>query len=118
MEDMSGTTARPDEGFRMTERREGETVILTLIGELDLASVGGVQQRLGELRDAGSPVILDLDQLTFMDSTGIRMLVSACQDADEHGWTFKVTRGSGRVRHLLSVVQIADRLPYADGAPM
>jgi anti-anti-sigma factor len=116
---MSGTTAaKPDGGFEMTERREGDTVVLTLVGELDLASVGSVQQRLAELRDAGSPVILDLDQLTFMDSTGIRMLLSACQDADAHEWKFQVTRGSGRVRHLLTVVQIADRLPYTDGAPM
>jgi anti-sigma B factor antagonist len=116
---MADTTgAKPNGGFEMSERREGETTVLTLVGELDLASVSGVQQRLGELRDVGGAVILDLDQLTFMDSTGIRMLLSACQDADEHEWRFQVTRGSGRVRHLLSVVQIADRLPYADGAAM
>jgi anti-anti-sigma factor len=115
-----GETTRqdPNGGFEMTERREGETTVLTLAGELDLASVSDVQQRLAELRDAGSAVVLDLDQLTFMDSTGIRMLLTACQDAATHEWRFQVTRGSGRVRHLLSVVQIADRLPYADGAAM
>jgi anti-anti-sigma factor len=112
------TGPKPNGGFEITERRESDTTVLTLIGELDLASVGGVQQRLGELRDAREAVILDLDQVTFMDSTGIRMLLTACQDAAEHDWRFQVTRGSGRVRHLLSVVQIADRLPYADGAPM
>jgi anti-anti-sigma factor len=115
---MSDETGPKPNGFAMTERNDGDTTVLTLVGELDLASVTGVQQRLGELRDAGVPVILDLDQLTFMDSTGIRMLLTACQDAAEHEWRFQVTRGSGRVRHLLSVVQIADRLPYADGAPM
>jgi anti-sigma B factor antagonist len=112
------TGAKPDGGFEMSERRAGETTVLTLAGELDLASVSGVQQRLAELRDAGSAVVLDLDRLMFMDSTGIRMLLTACQDAAAHEWSFQVTRGSGRVRHLLSVVQIADRLPYADGAPM
>lgn len=116
---MAGASSPPpDGGFKMTEHLDGETTVLTLVGELDLASVSEVQQRLCELRDAGSAVILDLDQLTFMDSTGIRMLLAACQDAAEHAWRFQVTRGSGRVRHLLSVVQIADRLPYADGAPM
>jgi len=115
---MGEETGAKSNGFEMTERRDGDTTIVTLTGELDLASVTDVQQRLAELRDAGEAAILDLDGLTFMDSTGIRMLLTACQDAVERGWSFRVTRGSGRVRHLLSVVQIADRLPYADGAPM
>jgi len=75
-----------------------------------------VQQRLAELRDAQQPVVLDLDRLTFMDSTGIRLVLTACEDAERTGWSFQVTRGSERVKHVLDAAQVIDRLPYDDRA--
>jgi anti-anti-sigma factor len=105
---------RPEDIFEMTERREGETAVLALSGELDLATVGTVERRLAELREEGQATVLDLDRLTFMDSTGIRLLLSACQEAARDGWGFAVTRGSERVRQVLRAAQVIDRLPYAD----
>lgn len=102
--------------FEMTERRENEVTVLVLAGELDFGTVGQVQQRLAELRDGGRATVLDLDRLTFMDSTGIRLVLTACQDSRERGWSFHVTRGSERVRHVLEAAQVIDRLPYDDRA--
>jgi anti-sigma B factor antagonist len=116
---MSGTTDfQPGEIFEMTERREGGQVVVALAGELDLGTVGDVERRLQELRAERHAVLLDLDGLTFMDSTGIRLLLSACEEAERDGQAFHVTRGSERVQRLLDAVQVIDRLPYADRAPM
>ena len=71
----------PGEGFKLIERRDGETVVLTLLGELDIGTVDEVQQRLADLRDARQSVLLELDELAFMDSTGIRLLLSAREDS-------------------------------------
>jgi anti-anti-sigma factor len=73
-----------------------------------------VQGRLAELRDAGEATLLDLDELTFMDSTGIRLVLTACEDAERQSWSFRVTRGSERVRQVLHAAQVIDRLPYGD----
>jgi anti-sigma B factor antagonist len=100
--------------FEMTERRDGDTVVLALTGELDFGTVGKVQARLGELRDERAAALLDLDGLTFMDSTGIRLVLTACEDAQRDGWSFRVTRGSERVRRVLDAAQVIDRLPYDD----
>lgn len=100
--------------FKMTERQEDDTTVLALAGELDFGTVGQVQQRLAELRDARRPALLDLDGLTFMDSTGIRLVLTACEDAERSEWRFRVTRGSERVRHVLEAAQVIDRLPYDD----
>jgi anti-sigma B factor antagonist len=100
--------------FEMTERREPDATVLVLTGELDFGTVGQVQQRLSELRDGGRAALLDLDGLTFMDSTGIRLVLTACEDAQRSGWSFRVTRGSERVRHVLEAAQVIDRLPYDD----
>lgn len=100
--------------FEMTERREDGATVVALSGELDFGTVTQVQQRLTELRDAGTPVVLDLDRLTFMDSTGIRLVLTACEDARERDWRFSVTRGSERVQRVLEAAQVIDRLPYRD----
>ena len=102
--------------FEMTERRENGATVVALTGELDFGTVAQVQQRLAELRDARTPVVLDLDGLTFMDSTGIRLVLTACEDARDAAWSFAVTRGSERVRRVLEAAQVIDRLPYHDAA--
>ncbi len=102
--------------FEMGEHRQDGNTVLALSGELDFGTVAQVQQRLAELRDARTPVVLDLDGLTFMDSTGIRLVLTACEDARNAGWSFTVTRGSERVRRVLEAAQVIDRLPYHDDA--
>jgi anti-anti-sigma factor len=106
----------PGEGFRLIERRDGETVVLTLLGELDIGTVEEVQQRLEDLRDARQSVLLELDELAFMDSTGIRLLLSAREDAERVSWSFHITRGSEAVQRVLTAAQVIDHLPYVDRA--
>ena len=100
--------------FEMVERQDGAATVVALSGELDFGTVGQVQARLAELRDAGEPTVLDLDELTFMDSTGIRLVLTACEDAQQRSWSFRVTRGSERVQRVLEAAQVIDRLPYDD----
>lgn len=103
---------RAGELFEMAERHEPDATVVALSGELDFGTVGQVQARLTELRDQGAPTLLDLDGLTFMDSTGIRLVLTACEDSQRVGWSFRVTRGSVRVRRVLEAAQVIDRLPY------
>jgi anti-sigma B factor antagonist len=100
--------------FEMAERHDGDATVVALSGELDFGTVGQVQARLAELRDEGATTVLDLDGLTFMDSTGIRRVLTACEDAERGSWSFHVTRGSERVRRVLEAAQVIDRLPYED----
>jgi anti-anti-sigma factor len=105
-----------EEIFEINEHRDGTTVVLELSGELDLDTVSPVRERLAALRDEGQPVRLDLDRLTFMDSTGIRMLLIACEDAERGDWSFEVTRGSEPVQRVLVAARVSERLPYAASA--
>jgi anti-sigma B factor antagonist len=102
--------------FEMEARREGDTTVVTLRGELDFGTVGQVQAWLVELRDKRATTVLDLDELTFMDSTGIRLVLTACEDAQRDSWSFRVTRGSERVQRVLEAARVIDRLPYVDAA--
>jgi len=100
-------------------RRTPGRVILGLAGELDMASAEALQQAIeGEHLSAETMVVLDLEQLQFIDSTGLRVILAALERCRERGQTFAVTPGSQQVRRLLSVTGVADHLPTiaaADG---
>jgi anti-anti-sigma factor len=95
----------------MTEVREAGRVRLRVQGELDLATAPMVAQRLGTLREQDAGVVLDLDELDFIDMSGLRMLLAAAEEAARDGWAFSVTRGSAAVRRLLDLVQVDGPLP-------
>jgi anti-anti-sigma factor len=101
----------PPVEFSIEERRRGSTVVLTLHGELDLASVEIVGARLDELRAAGEPVLLDLDALDFMDSSGLRLVLNAAETSDAAGWPFSLTPGPEQVQRLFESTGVTARLP-------
>jgi len=91
--------------------------VLAVAGELDLATSPTLEEQL-ELVSAGSdaagPLILDLTELEFMDSTGLSVLVRAHQQAQNAGRRFGVIRGRRQVQRLLSLTGVAERMPVAD----
>jgi anti-anti-sigma factor len=105
------------EQFRLDEHQAGDRTVLAVYGELDIATVDAVRARLDALRAERRPVLLDLDALEFMDSTGIRLILQAAEDRERSGWDFAVTHGSAPVRRVLEAARLADRLPYDRARP-
>jgi anti-anti-sigma factor len=101
--------------LEVVESREDRRTRVHLRGELDMGTGGAVAQRLAALRERGDDVVLDLDELTFIDVSGIRLVLAAAGDARRDGWTFTVTYGSRPVRRLIQILELDGQLPY-DGA--
>jgi anti-anti-sigma factor len=97
--------------IRIEERRRDGVVVLTVRGELDLASADEVAARLDALRADGQAVLLDLDELDFMDSSGLRMVLNAAEAGDATGWAFTLTAGPEQVQRLFESTRVTDRLP-------
>jgi anti-anti-sigma factor len=80
-------------GFQIEQHRELDGgVRLTLLGELDMSVAGDLQSRLDELKATHATVRLDLSRLTFIDSTGIRIVTLARLEANRNGWQLEVER--------------------------
>ena len=63
----------------------GECVIVTLAGELDVTNAAEAEEAVRfAWQDSPSCLVFDLSRLTFMDSTGVRVLVRARRRATEH----------------------------------
>jgi anti-sigma B factor antagonist len=101
--------------FEVTDERERERVRVRLRGELDLATADLAADHLNRLRARHATVVLDLDELSFIDASGLRVILTAAQDARNDGWGFTVTRGSAPVRRLIELLDLDAHLPL-DGA--
>ena len=101
----------PHQDFTIREIRSQDSVVMALHGDLDVATADVVTARLAALREAGDPVILDLDRLDFIDSSGLRVILQAVEDSRRDNWSFRVTAGSEPVRRLLEAAGLTGRLP-------
>ena len=85
--------------------------MMSLRGELDLASAPLLQAELDSSQIASaSMLVLDLEELTFIDSTGLRVLLTAYEHSRERGQEFAVTQGSPQVQRLLSITGVGEHL--------
>jgi anti-sigma B factor antagonist len=98
------------------EERDG-LVRLILRGELDLSTVGKVQDALHKVETGVPPVVvLDLAKLTFLDSTGLRCLVNADQRARDTGRRLVIVRGPDAVQRVFAITRLEERLEIVDDA--
>jgi anti-sigma B factor antagonist len=99
-----------DLDFDLTvERDERGTCRLTLRGELDLGTAERLERALA---DAGDDVLLDLRGLTFMDSTGVRVLLEAAEA--EHANLRIIAPAGGDVRVTIEETGIGPLLPLVE----
>lgn len=79
-------------------------------GELDLAEVPALRDRLRELVCAERETVLDLSGITFIDSSGIQLLFEATREAESNGWRLQlrdpspVTYGTLKLAGVLTLL--------------
>ena len=97
----------------LRSEREGDAHIIELIGELDLDGAPRLEEELraAEAGDATS-IVVDLGQLEFIDSTGLRLLVMAAERAPTG--RFSLLRGPKQVHRVFEITDMVNRLPFAD----
>lgn len=95
--------------------RNGQTAWVQPVGELDLDSVHRVESALEEIRGEGCPeLVLDLRGLTFMDSTGLRLVIRWDTAARENGFRFAVVPGREVVQRVFRLTGMDDHLIVAE----
>ena len=92
---------------------ERDHVVVRPRGELDMATVGEVEQELRRLRRSGfSELVLDLSELTFMDSTGLHLATRWSQEAAQDGFTFEIVPGPPAVMRVFALAEMTQALPF------
>jgi anti-sigma B factor antagonist len=97
-----------------TEQREGGAVV-RLAGELDLSQADNFSEELSRAEASDPPVlVVDLRGVSFMDSTGLRLLLAALRRAEPAGRRLVIVRGQEQVRELFRVARLDDVFELVD----
>jgi len=99
--------------------RIGSTLLVSVSGELDIASAPRVREAVEDgLDDAVRAVVLELAGVGFLDSSGLRALIDVAAGCESAGRAFALASPSSRVERLLGMVGLAERFTVlGDVAP-
>jgi anti-sigma B factor antagonist len=107
--DLFGDDEQTASKIRISERRTGDVTVIALAGEMlvddgDLA----LRQRVHELLDEGRvKILVDLAEVTHIDSAGVGMMVAKQKTAREHGGDVKLVHLTSRSQRLLALMKLA-----------
>jgi anti-sigma B factor antagonist len=100
----------PPDGVAITETTEGtDTVVVSLTGEVDVATVDDAKAAIDEIvaRRAPSVLAFDLSGLRFMDSSGLALLIAIAAQVER----IEVRNPSAIVRRVIEISGLAEVLP-------
>jgi anti-sigma B factor antagonist len=102
--------------FSVDTERDGRATAVRLHGELDMAGTFLLEPRLDELvaEPPEGGVVFDLRDLTFVDSTGLAVLVGAHERLDGAGVPTRFVRGSEDVQRIFALAGFEGVLPFVD----
>jgi len=90
----------------------GGVVTLRPSGELDIATAPRLERSLLHERAPGDRVVLDLADLEFIDSTGLRVIVKAVEAARTGRWELTLRQGPPAVRRVFEITGVVRALPF------
>jgi anti-sigma B factor antagonist len=100
------------EAFEIKIVERDDRVILVCEGELDIATAPLLDEQLTTAEATSTEmVVVDLDRVSFMDSTGLQVLISHTRPS-ENGRRVGLTKGSAQVQRLFEITGVLDRLPF------
>lgn len=101
----------------MDVRLGPDRVVLGLHGELDLLGAPLLEEEIEKV-EAGtlSIVVLDLQDLQFVDSAGLRVILTAHERSRRQGKELALTPGSEQVQRLFTIAGVSEHLRIIDSA--
>lgn len=97
-------------GFDLVHMEYGDHPVLFVYGEIDVLTAPKLHQALEELiSESPSSLVVDLANVTFIDSTGLGTLVVAHRHLEERGGKLRLVSVPERVVEVLEVTGLLSR---------
>lgn len=101
---------RGDDYFQVTADLGVVPITVAASGELDAGSSGELGRSIDAALAVGVDVVLDLGQVTFMDSSGLRVIMVALRRARDEGLIVRVSSTSPAVRRIFEITGVTSLL--------
>lgn len=112
MEQAHGHVGGQGSGLALTA--EPDRSVVRAWGEIDLAVRHTSAQLCQEVAARGQPVVIDAADVTFIDSTGMSILVRLARDGEANGYPVTLQHAPWTLRELLTITGVDQLLPVAD----
>lgn len=93
--------------FRVEIDGSSRPVRVTAAGELDAASADQLATALTDAQRAAAGIALDLTDVTFIDSSGLRVIAAEVARADDTGEAFTISGASDAVRRIFEMTGLS-----------
>lgn len=103
--------------FQLEPEHYGDTVVVRLGGEFDVAAEEYFDRIVERLAAEAKAVVLDLSELSFIDSSGLRALLRAWKRSQLEGASLAIVPGNGQVRNTMKLTGADEMLPIVAEAP-
>ena len=108
-------TAADDNQFEVRNSFVGDAVVITVLGEVDIISASELSRAIDVVPDQTSRLVIDLCDVTFLDSSGLNALLRAKQALEEKSIVFHVVvRADSVVRRVFEITQLTASLSVVD----
>lgn len=104
----------PPGNFEVLTERDGSFLRVAPTGEIDLATVDIVRSAIEREHDGQTTLVLDLREVGFMDTSGLRMVLRTADHAGLKGYELRLVRGPAAVQRVFEVAGLDARLPFVD----
>ena len=89
--------------LRVTVEPLEDARLIRAEGEVDMSSAPALKREIEAARDEAVTTVLDMAEVTFIDSTGLHLLLDASRSAGRNDWSFFIVRPSAAVTRLVDV---------------
>ncbi|MFY9487923.1 MAG: STAS domain-containing protein [Solirubrobacterales bacterium] len=97
--------------FDLVTSVDGDTTRIRLTGELDIASADVLSGALESTQiDAGATLAVDMTDVGFMDSTGLRLLIAANRRAIEGDYKLVIVTGESPAKRVLELTRMDEHM--------
>jgi anti-sigma B factor antagonist len=105
--------------LRIMERIEDDgAVVLTVQGEVDMATVATLEARLADICARRGAVTVDLRRVGFLDCLGLRLLLATHRAASTRGCRVDFIQGPPAVRRVFELTGTLAQLPFVEVGPV
>ena len=110
---MNGGLVAAPGNFDVATQRAGGALVVAPKGEIDLATVDLVRDAV-EQAHQGEDLVLDLREVGFMDTSGLRYVLELNDRAPREGFALRLVRGPRAVQRVFEVSGLETRLAFVD----
>ena len=108
-----GEQVTDDDALVVQVRLQPGYAVITVAGEVDIVTAPQLGHHLAALAGSGRPVIAVLDQVSFIDAAGLRVLAAAARQAAARGGSLHVVSARYQVRRVFALTGLDRQIPLA-----